>query len=166
MSTLVTYASQYGSTKEISERVASILSKSGAEVKLLPVSEVQSLDGYDNVVLGAAVYTGNWMPEAKQFVEEHASELSQKSVWVFSSGPVGQGDPVELLKGWEYPAAVKPTLDQIKPKDVTVFHGKLDLDKLGFVQRMMMKVMKAPTGDFRDWEMIDKWAEGVAKGLA
>ena len=60
---------------------------------------------------------------------------------------------------------MKPIADRIKPRDVTVFHGAADVDKMNFVDQRMLKMVKAPTGDFRDWEAITSWATAIAEEL-
>jgi menaquinone-dependent protoporphyrinogen oxidase len=46
-----------------------------------------------------------------------------------------------------------------------VFFGALDPSVLGFAERMIAKAVKAPTGDFRDWDAIRAWAEWIAEEL-
>jgi menaquinone-dependent protoporphyrinogen oxidase len=47
-----------------------------------------------------------------------------------------------------------------------VFAGKLDKEKLGFGERAMVRAVKAPEGDFRDWEAIDEFAGEVVSHLS
>jgi menaquinone-dependent protoporphyrinogen oxidase len=122
---LVTYASKYGSTAEIAEKIGEVLRASSFHVSILPVAEVQNLDSYDAVVLGSGVYAGHWLKDAVTFLETNGKILATKPVWVFSSGPTGEGDPVEIMHGWRFPEAQGATLGRIQPKDVTLFHGKL-----------------------------------------
>jgi menaquinone-dependent protoporphyrinogen oxidase len=86
-------------------------------------------------------------------------------VWLFSSGPTGEGDPEELLKGWRFPKGLQQTADNIKPRDIAVFGGLLDAKKLNPIERFMLKQMKSPMGDFRDWTAITAWATGIAKAV-
>jgi hypothetical protein len=53
-----------------------------------------------------------------------------RPVWLFSSGPTGEGDPVELLKGWRLPAGLQPIADRIQPRGIAVFHGRVNMEKL------------------------------------
>jgi menaquinone-dependent protoporphyrinogen oxidase len=46
-----------------------------------------------------------------------------------------------------------------------MFFGALDRSKLGFGERMMVKAVKAPEGDFRDWAGIRSWADDIAREL-
>ena len=52
---LVTYATKYGSTREVAEAIAATLSAYGLQTEMRPAWEVRSLDGYSAVVLGAAL---------------------------------------------------------------------------------------------------------------
>jgi menaquinone-dependent protoporphyrinogen oxidase len=72
---------------------------------------------------------------------------------------------VELLEGWQIPGAVEPIADRIQPKDIVVFHGVVEIEKLNFIEKSMVKNVKVPVGDFRDWEMITSWAAKIAAEL-
>jgi len=117
-------------------------------------------------VLGSAAYVGRWQKEAARFLESQEAGLVQRPVWLFSSGPTGEGDPVELLQGWRLPEALRPVADRIAPRDIAVFHGNVDRSKLNFIEKQMIKMVKAPAGDFRDWNAIRAWAAGVASVLS
>jgi menaquinone-dependent protoporphyrinogen oxidase len=163
---LVAYASKHDSTAEIAHVIGNLLRESGnTQVDIRSVDVVENLKPYDAVVLGSAVYAGQWQSEAADFLKRFERELAQRRVWIFSSGPTGQGDPNTILKGWEFPQALKPIVDRIKPRDVIVFHGKLDPNKLNFLEKMVVKGVKAPMGDYRDWELIRAWATSIAEAL-
>ena len=55
--------------------------------------------------------------------------------------------------------------EALQPKDHRIFFGALEKEKLGFGERMMVKAVKAPDGDFRDWAEIGAWAETIAAEL-
>jgi len=86
-------------------------------------------------------------------------------VWLFSSGPTGEGDPVALLQDWHFPKALQPIADRIRPRDIAVFHGAVNMKKLNLIEKWMLKNVKAPLGDFRDWEAITSWATAIADVL-
>ncbi len=162
---LVAYATKHGATMGIASIIAEELRKSGLEVEVHPVAQVQDPSGYAAVILGSAVYVGQWRQEAVSFLEAHADALAERPVWIFSSGPTGEGDPVELLHGVILPEKIQPLVDRIKPRQVTVFHGELDPEELGFGERLIIRGVKAPTGDFRDWDSISAWASSIADTL-
>ena len=163
MPILVTYATKYGATAEIAEKIGEVLRQSGLPTDVLPVKEVGDLTPYTAVILGSAVYIGKWRKEAVKFLKANEQELAERDVWLFSSGPTGEGDPVELLQGWRLPEAQQPIADRIRPHDITVFHGALNMRKLNFIEKQMIKTVEAPVGDFRDWEIITDWATAVAE---
>lgn len=162
---LVAYATKYGATREIAERIGAALQDAGLSVRVAPADQVDNLAPYDAVVLGSAVYAGQWRKEAVEFLESNEQALSQRPVWLFSSGPTGEGDPVELMKGWRFPEAQQSIADRIAPRDIAFFGGELDLQKVSLPEKLLIKAMKAPTGDFRDWEAIASWAGSIAEAL-
>jgi menaquinone-dependent protoporphyrinogen oxidase len=159
---LVTYASKKGCTWQIAQAIANTIRNEGLIVHLAAIEKVNDVSIYDGVVIGSAIYTGRWMKEAVDFVTTHEAVLMEKRVWFFSSGPTGEGDPVELLDGWTYPPNLETSITRIQPQDVAVFHGCLDPDDLDFFSRLIVKVSKSPAGDYRQWETIHDWAREVA----
>jgi len=162
---LVAYATKYGATAEIAEKIGEVLREEGFEPDVLPADSVADLTPYGAVVLGSAVYVGKWRGEAAKFLEANEKALAGLPVWLFSSGPTGEGDAVELMKGWSFPGAQQDIADRIGPRDVVVFHGAMDSKKLSLPEKLIIKGVKAPMGDFRDWEAITSWAEGIATEL-
>lgn len=98
-------------------------------------------------------------------MQANETVLAEKLVWLFSSGPTGEGDPVELTQGWRLPEKLQPVADRIAPRDIAVFHGALNREKLNLIERWMIQNVKAPVGDFRDWEAITSWATDIADVL-
>lgn len=163
---LVTYASKHHATAEIAEVISKILRRfDGLLVDVKDAETVENVASYDVVVLGSAVYAGHWQAAAVDFLKQNGEALAERFVWVFSSGPTGEGDPKTLMKGWEFPEGLRPLIEHIKPQDVTVFHGKLDPDSLNVFERFVVKGVKAPLGDYRDWEAIRDWALAIAHAL-
>src|SRR5690606_8499258 len=120
-----------------------------------PVEMVNDLRQYDAVVLGSAVYAGQWRKEAAEFLSRNERRLMERPVWLFSSGPTGEGDPVALTKGWTFPEAQRPIAERIHPRDIVVFSGELDMEKLNLPEKLIVKGVKAPVGDYRDWHTIE-----------
>lgn len=163
---LVSYASKYGATKEIAQRIGEVLSQAGLKVDVLAVNSIRNLKSYEAVVLGSAIYVGKWQKEAVEFLQANEQILADRLVWLFSSGPTGEGDPVELVEGQRLPAALQPVVDHIQPRDVAVFHGHINPDKINFIEKWAIKsLVKKPFGDFRDWDAIASWATSVADTL-
>ncbi len=162
---LVAYATKHGATGEIAARVGQVLHQAGLPVKVLPVGEVDDLGPYRAVVLGSAVYAGQWRKAAADFLQANQEALAQRAVWLFSSGPTGEGDPAQLMNGWRFPAPLEPVAQRIGARDTAFFHGALDPAKLSLGEKLIVKGVKAPLGDFRDWGAIESWAAAIAAAL-
>jgi menaquinone-dependent protoporphyrinogen oxidase len=162
---LVAYASKYGATAQIAEKIVLRLVKNKLAAEVLDVKEVNGLNEYKALVLGSGVYAGMWLKEAAEFLKTRESELAKMPVWFFSDGPTGTGDPQQLMKGWRFPENLKPIADRVKPRDIIFFHGVIDMSRLKFAEKLIIRALKAPLGDFRDWDSIHDWADGIAKAL-
>ena len=162
---LIAYATKYGATQEIAEKIGEVINQAGLSADVQAVKNVNDLSPYGAVVLGSAVYIGNWRKTAANFLKENAALLKEREVWIFSSGPVGDGDPIDLLDGWRLPGKLEPVVENIQPQDVVVFHGAVFETKMNFIEKWMMNNMGSPAGDFRDWKAITAWAQSIAEAL-
>jgi menaquinone-dependent protoporphyrinogen oxidase len=50
-------------------------------------------------------------------------------------------------------------------RDHRTFAGRIDPDALSWVERTITRMVKAPDGDFRDWEAVRAWADEIATSL-
>jgi len=166
LSVLVSAASQHGATAEIAEAIGHALAGQGLTVTVIPPGDVRSLDGYDAVIIGSAVYMGHWLDPAKDFVNRFRTALAGRPVWLFSSGPVG--DPSgKLAQAMDQdPVDLPGLLEATRARDHRRFAGKLDRKVLSLPQRASLLVFRGLNGDFRDWADIRQWAEGIAQQLA
>lgn len=162
---LIAYASKYGATAEIAQKISEEMRASGLEVDIFPADKVKDVTPYQSVILGVALYMGQWRKEAVQFLKAHQGSLSRQAVWVFTSGPTGEGDPVEQMQGRLMPENLKAVMDVIGPEEITVFGGKVDDAKMNGFEKWIMKRVKAPSGDFRDWQAISNWTTKVSTSL-
>jgi menaquinone-dependent protoporphyrinogen oxidase len=163
---LVAYASKYGATKEIAEKIGEVLRHAGLQADIYSVDAIRDFTSYQAIVLGSAIYIGKWQKEAVEFVRVNEKVLANRPVWIFSSGPTGEGDPVELVEGLRFPVALQPVVDRINPRDIAVFHGFINPDKINFIEKWSIKsLVKKPFGDFRNWDAITAWATSIAETL-
>jgi menaquinone-dependent protoporphyrinogen oxidase len=158
---LVAYASKYGATKEIAECVAQVLRRDGISVDVEEAESVSSLHPYEAVIMGSSVYFSNWLPEASELLESFQDELSQKPVWLFSSGLAVIGEP----KGWLFPETLQPLVKKINPKDVVLFGGKVDAEQLSLDDWLINPSLRVEAGDYRNWAEIEAWAQRIAHNL-
>lgn len=157
---LITVASRHGATAEIGAEIARCLDGSGAAAVAIPVEQRPDPAAFDAVIIGSAVYAGRWLEPAREYAAAHAGLLRTRPVWLFSSGPIGAAPfpPDE-------PHDIAPLAALTGADGHTVFPGRLDPARLAFGERAMATAMRAPVGDFRDWDAIRAWAAGVAAAL-
>lgn len=161
MKLLVAVATRHGSTREIADAIARELRVTGLAVDVRTVAEISSIEPYDAAIIGSAVYIGNWLTEAREFVMRHKTRLAEIPVWLFSSGPLGHKEP--------HPQGDPEHLDELvhatQALGHRIFVGKLDTSTLGIGERIITRMVRAPEGDFRDWEAIHDWAGEIANAL-
>jgi menaquinone-dependent protoporphyrinogen oxidase len=162
---LVAYATKYGATAGIAEKIGQILREAGLAVDVKRVDQAGDPVDYQAVVLGSAVYIGRWRKEAVKYLKANEKALAQRPVWIFNSGPLGEGNAAEQAGDLGFPKALRTIAERIKVRDIAVFFGAVDLDKLNPLERWMFKNVKSPIGDFRDWDAIAAWAAGIATAL-
>jgi menaquinone-dependent protoporphyrinogen oxidase len=162
MRVLVTAASRHESTIEIAEAIAAGLTRRRIEAEVRPIGEVGEVGAYDAVVLGSAVYVGRWLREARQFAERHGATLATMPVWLFSSGPVGSAG---AISGASEPADAATLAQLTGARAHRVFSGRLRGAGLRPVERLAVRLVRAGTGDDRDWGAIDAFAGEIASAL-
>jgi menaquinone-dependent protoporphyrinogen oxidase len=157
---LVAVASKYGSTREIGQAIAEELRASDVDADLRDAGDVTSLDGYEAVVLGSAVYMGNWLEAVKELAHRQAASLAARPTWLFSSGPIG-GKPMP-----DEAVDVSAIVEATRARGHRLFGGKLERHRLGFAERALTLALRIPEGDFRDWDEIRAWARHIASSVA
>ncbi|WP_399133263.1 flavodoxin domain-containing protein [Streptomyces sp. Li-HN-5-11] len=85
---LVAYGTTNGSTARSAEAVAQVLGKEGLTAETRPAASVASIEIYDAVVVGGALYAGRWHKDARGLVRRRRRALAERPLWFFSSGPL------------------------------------------------------------------------------
>lgn len=156
---LVAYASKCGSTGGVAEAIGQALCDGGATVDVRLAKDVTDLSSYRAVVVGSAIRMGQWLPKAVKFVETHRDTLSQVPVAYFAVCMTLAEDTEENRR--TVAAYLDPVREVVQPVDVGLFAGAMDYSKLSFVFRLIIKAMRVPEGDFRNWNAIRDWATNV-----
>lgn len=160
---LVAFASRLGSTREIAQAIGEALARRGIEVEVRPVEEIQHLEGYQAVIVGSPIREGQWLPEARNFVQTHLATLRQLPLVYFAvSGLMSNPTPEHFHEVYEYLSEVRALAE---PLEVGIFAGSLDYDRLEPDQLVKVLSKGLPEGDFRHWQDVRAWAEDVADRL-
>lgn len=166
---LIAYATRYGSTKEVAEKIAQIFNHSGFEVDVLPCKKVETLESYQFIVIGAPYYIGSMLKDAKNFLLKNQDILSKKPVAFFALGPIG--DTEKEIK--ETQNQLDKELKQFpwfKPISTVMFGGKYNPEKLRLLDKFLTLPPASPlhnlaANDARNWEDIKDWAEKLIATL-
>lgn len=140
MTVLVTYASRHGATTEIAEALGRDLRSHGVDADVRSADEVDGVDGYDAVVLGSAISIGRWLPEATA---------------------ARSADPPQPA-----PPDLHELVERTQARGHSVFGGKLERDALSLPERAIVRTVKAPYGDCRDFAAVADFASTIAQSIA
>jgi menaquinone-dependent protoporphyrinogen oxidase len=66
MRVLVTAATKHGATGEIAQAIGEVLAEHGLDTTVLAPEQVDTVNDYDAVVPGSAVYAGHWLKPARE----------------------------------------------------------------------------------------------------
>jgi len=185
---LISYITHSGTTRDVAEAIAEEISKSGCGVDLCLMDQVESMEGYDAVVLGAPMIVG-WHRSALAFLRSHKAELEKKPLALFLMGmsltdglhpEMGQATlhlDEKLLVQPKRPGRLgfKESFTTIKhylhpilavsPKSLAAvgfFGGRMDFYRLKWYEALfVMVVVGAKPGEKRNWADIRAWAAGL-----
>lgn len=167
---LIAYASFCGSTGGVAQALGETFCQKGATVDVRLVKNVADISPYQAVVVGSAVRSSSWWPDAVEFVTRHEQALSRMPVAYFLTCLALYHDsPGAREKAMGYFEPALQAAPGIKPLDFGCFAGVLDYAKMNFMYRTIMKSkmkkQEVPEGDYRDWPAIRAWAETLAPQL-
>lgn len=150
---LVAYGSRRGGTEGLARAVAEGLTDAGHSVDIRPARDLDSLDRWDAVVLGGALYAWHWHRDARRFARHHLEALRQRPVYFFSSGPLdGSAAERELPP----PKAIARLLALVQARAHRTFGGRL---LPGDRSPVPMR------GDWRDLPAARAWGRGLGAEL-
>lgn len=186
---LVAYATMAGSTAEVAQAVGEEIAKSGLQVDVLPLSEVQDLETYDGVVVGGPMIMG-WHRAALRFLRKNRGTFQRIPFAVFvmamsltQTGEPSVSDvPVYVEEKLPKPPEKEGRLNfreryarlanylrpilvptrPVKPVSIGVFGGRLEYGRLKWwAVLFVMLIVQAPAGERRNWPAIRAWAAGL-----
>jgi menaquinone-dependent protoporphyrinogen oxidase len=152
---LVAYATKHGSTREVAEWVAETLRAHGLRTETAAAADVNTLEPYDGVVLGGALYMGRLHADARSFLRRHRLDLGRLSCAIFALGP-GTSDEADLARSRSQLHSALAKVPEVKPIALAVFGGVVVPERLHFPFNRM------PASDARDRSAVEGWAATVA----
>ncbi len=156
---LIAYASKCGSTGEVATAIGKTLAQNGARVDVLPLQKVTDLPGYQVVFVGSAIRVAKWLPEAADFVRENRTLLQRVPTAYFTvCATMIEDTPANRAKAAGF---IEPVRTVLTPAAEGYFAGKVDPQRLSFIDNTMLKIKGVPVGDFRNWDKIRDWASST-----
>lgn len=172
MRVLVAYASAYGSTKGIAERIGGRLAVAGADVEIRRIDDVEDIEGYDAVVLGSAVHGGAWLPDAAAFAQASAARLATRPVWLFSVSSVGDSSAFFGPRVARFMRRARHETKEtaawrhaFEPRGHRNFAGAIARSHWGRLAHVFFRLFGGGYGDHRDWHDVEAWADTIAVQL-
>jgi len=161
---LVVYGTGTGCTAGVAERIGKTLADKGATVEVVSAKDAPGASGYDAVLVGSGIRMGSWHAPVKEWVTRNAADLKGVPVAFYTAclTLANEPDKTDEVRAYTDPLVAE---SGVEPVDVGVFAGWNEPKQFSFIDRTVMKMMKAPEGDFRDWDKIEAWAAGVAPKL-
>ena len=163
---LVTYASKSGATGEIADRITTSLCNRGYAVDLKHFPDVGDISTYSGFVMGSPVYMGRVMGSFVSFIEKFQQGLRSRPSAFFGVGLTMKEDSPENRT--EMDTYFAPAIDALQPEKINYFGGRIKMDTLPFLYRVFAQADTEgilTEGDYRDWNVIDNWANQLAEDL-
>lgn len=162
---LVAYATRFGSTRGVAQRIASTLIAAGQQVELRCCDAVDTIDVYTAVVLGSPVFNQHWLPDADRFTRRNREALATRPVWLFSVGTFADDKTLIGPLMRREPRNIRELTRVVHPLDYRVFAGVIDREQWPLPSRLLFHALGGRLGDNRDWSAIEQWAKSIGHTL-
>ncbi len=170
---LIVYSTTDGHTREICQRLRTVVEQQAHQVTLVSVGEAADadLEHCDKVVVGASIRYGKHSPLVVDFIERNAQVLNRKASAFFSVSVVARKPDKNQPHTNPY---VRKLLRNIswRPREVAVFAGKIDYPRYSFLDRMVIRGIMWLTGgptdpkavvEFTDWKQVEAFGGVIAR---
>jgi menaquinone-dependent protoporphyrinogen oxidase len=156
---LIAYASMHGSTGEVADTIANDLCRAGASVDVRLVGRVREIGDYQAVIIGSAIKSDRWLPEAITFVSTNKNVLSNlPTAYFLTCLTLAKSSKASQHLARSFLDSVFDSAPEVNPSCIGLFPGVLDYSKyskgMGAVMHYKMWTKGIDAGDYRDWSMI------------
>lgn len=137
MKTIILYATKYGTTARIAQRIADRID--GAQVHDLKQRGIPDLKQFDCVIIGSSLYIGKIRKEARNFLANNSEAFSGKTLGLFLLGL--EPEHTEAYFTNNFPENL------LKNAKATAFLGGIyDPKRSGVLDKLLLKAVKKPEG--------------------
>lgn len=159
MRILVAYGSSRGGTAGLAEMIGEALREREIEAEVRRATPMLSVEGFDAVIVGGALYAMRWHKDARRFVKRNLGTLPGVPVYFFSSGPLDDSATTKDIPPVKFVATM---MERVGALGHVTFGGRLEPDAKGLIASKMAKNV---AGDHRSAEHVDEWVGAVVNEL-
>lgn len=152
MKTLILCATKWGSTEQYAKWISE--AASGCSIKAVDDFKPSDALEYDKIVVGSRTYMGKIT--ATDFLVDNWQYLSQKPVYLFSVGIISPDHPDSLAPFLLIPANIREKLS-----GYVKLPGKIDMSKINWLQRLIVKLIKPEKMNLMHKEAINPVVEFI-----
>lgn len=152
---LVAYATRLGAARVIAESIVDVLTAHGDRVRLACLEDAPEIGGRDVVVLGSGIKAGRFYPEAIEWAEAHADELSRTQVAIFNTC-LNAADPTKQDVALAYNDAL---VEQTGAIASASFAGRYEKAKTSWWEQLLLRVLGQSERDDVDRAAARAWAQ-------
>lgn len=134
MNTLIIYASTYGYTEEM---VNKMVNESNYQFDSINILKNKNIDitKYENIIIGSCIYVGQINKELKKFLSNNHDELMHKNIGLFLACAFEEQFKTHLANNF--------TSDMIDHSMIQVnLGGKLQKDKMNFAHKVLVNMIE------------------------
>ena len=143
---LILFRSKYGSTKEYIKELAERIEGDCV------ISDVKNFSGnlkdYNLIILGSCTYMGRIM--IVDFIKKNKQILKRRKVYLFVVGLIPEDNEASKQSFELIPEEIRKNLLGYRK-----FPGRINITKLNFFERMILKITRAKVEDLVDYSQID-----------
>ena len=179
MNVLIVYGTRYGATSDTAGAIAQMFRDAGHTVQVVDAEkgQVDTVVGYDLVMVGSGIRMGKWTKGPEQFLKRYQRELQSMKVALFVSSAMQaiyahEGNLAEMAKATDQYLKAKSDKYGLSPISLAVVGGIFPYDTMGLVTRktvgqMWRKFEEAGfekvkgVYDTRDWMVIEVWVQDL-----
>ena len=165
---LIAYGTVHGSTAEIAARIGARLTDAGFDTDVLHANLGIEVAKYDALVVGSPMYAGTWTRDPAIMLVANRDRVEHLPIALFSVGMTDVKHPGRLQQehdAWIEKAFVGEGL-KLNVESSGVFNGVFWRRNLPWWMRFIDAIMRVtPQGDYRQWDVIESWADETAIAL-
>lgn len=162
MSVLIAYATHSGATETLAETMRETLVAAGIAAEKISVDENPDPSRFDAAIIGSGIRVEAVEKAFVTWANDHASALGERPVAFFTcSGSAS--DPAK--EGRQKGADAFLREAAFTPFATRNFPGWVIMDRIPMHERLLLKSMRTPTGDFRDLDAVAAWTREITPQL-